>query len=236
MLSIGFIEFQNATSTYHHKQRDMIVSCFVDDPIMFAKTAADETWYHTALDARYDVIRHAYLSTAELLTYCGTQMSRDAVGQVCKDNVAFVEKMLLEWGLVDCNPVRVPITKGTMTRLEDPMKQELFYGKEECTEFRSLLGMLHWLAATATAMPKLVVSHSILAKYTATSVEGYMEALKTAARFVAGCKDECRLFGFGNAVGLKLFTYSDWAGLDSSTGEVDSRSGGLITLGDYPVD
>ena len=33
----------------------MIVSCFVDDPIMFAKTAADETWYHTALDARFDV-------------------------------------------------------------------------------------------------------------------------------------------------------------------------------------
>ena len=61
------------------------------------------------------------------------------------DNVAFVEKMLFEWGLIGCNPVRVPITKGTMTRLDDAMKQELFYGKEECTEFRSLLGMLHWL-------------------------------------------------------------------------------------------
>jgi hypothetical protein len=45
-----------------------------------------------------------------------------------------------------------------MTRLDDAMKQELFYGKEECTEFHSLLGMLHWLAATT--MPKLVVAHS----------------------------------------------------------------------------
>ena len=51
-----------------------------------------------------------------------------------------------------------------------------------------------------------------------------------------GCQNECLLFGFGNAVGLNLFTDSDWAGLHSSTGEVDSRSGGLITLGDYPVD
>jgi hypothetical protein len=143
MLSIGFVECQNATSIYHHKQRDMIVSCFVDDPIMFAKTAADETWYHTALDARFDVKHHSYLSAAEPLTYCGTRISRDAAGQVCMDNAAFVEKMLLEWGLIGCNPVRVPITKGTMTRLAESMKQELSYGKEECTEFRSLLGMLH---------------------------------------------------------------------------------------------
>ena len=87
----------------------MIVSCFVDDPIMFAKTAADETWYHTALDARFDVKHHSYLSAAEPLTYCGTRISRDATGQVCMDNVAFVEKMLLEWGLIGCNPVRVPV-------------------------------------------------------------------------------------------------------------------------------
>ena len=102
----------------------MIACCFVDDPITFAKTAADETWYHTALGARFDFKHHSYLSTAEPLTYCGTQFSRDAAGQVCMDNVAFVEKMQLEWGLADCNPVRVPITKGTMTRLEDFMAKK----------------------------------------------------------------------------------------------------------------
>ena len=234
MLSIGFVECQNATSIYHHKERDMIVSCFVDDPIMFAKTAEDETWYHAALDSRFDVKHHSFLTEDEPLTYCGTRISRDAAGQVCMDNVAFIEKMLLEWGLTECNPVRVPVTKGTMTRLDEAMKAELFYGKEEATEFRSLLGMLHWLAATT--MPKLAVAHSLLAKYTATPVEGCMEALKTAARFAAGCQDECLLFGTGDAVGLKLYTDSDWAGLHSATGEVDSRSGGLITLGDYPVD
>ena len=72
MLFIGFVECQNATSIYHHKQRDMIGSCFVDDPIMFAKTAADETWCHTALDARFDVKHRSYLSAAEPLTCCAT--------------------------------------------------------------------------------------------------------------------------------------------------------------------
>ena len=120
---------------------------------------------------------------------------------------------MLEWGLVDCNPVRVPVTTGTMTRLDDALKQELFYGKEECTEVRSLLGMLrmHWHAATT--MPKLAVAHNLLAMYTATPVEGCMEALKAAARFVAGCKDECLFFGTGDAVGLKLFQLQTVIGL-----------------------
>ena len=81
MLSIGFVECQNVTSMYHHKERDMIVSCFVDDPIVFAKTTADETWYHTALDARVDIKHHSYLSTAELLTYCGTQIHEMLLGK-----------------------------------------------------------------------------------------------------------------------------------------------------------
>ena len=57
-----------------------------------------------------------------------------------------------------------------MTRLDDAMKQELFYGKEECTGFRSLLA--------ATTMPKLAVAHSLLAKYIATPVGGCIEAFK----------------------------------------------------------
>ena len=102
------------------------------------------------------------------------------------------------------------------------------------TEVFSLLGMLHWLAVTT--MPSLAVAHSLLANYTVTPVAGCMEASKTAARFVASCKDDCLLFAFGNVVGLKLFTESDCAGLHSSTGDVDSRPSGLIIIGDYPGD
>ena len=126
------------------------------------------------------------------------------------------------------------MTKGTLARLDEAKRDEKFLGKEESTEFRSLLGMLHWLAATT--MPKMSVAHSLLAKYTANPVAGCMDALKQAVRFAAGCKWECLVMGTGGCTDLKLYSDSDWAGLHSTTGDISSRSGGLITYGGVPVD
>ena len=59
--------------------------------------------------------------------------------------------------------------------------------------------------ACCTGWLPLAVAHSLLAKYTATPVEGCMEALKTAARFATRCKDDCLLFGFG----IEMLLYSN---------------------------
>ena len=42
--------------------------------------------------------------------------------------------------------------------------------------------------------------------------------------------------GTGNFTDLKLYSDSDWAGLHSITGNVPSRSGGLLAYGGVPVD
>ena len=234
MLSIGFTECENATSIYIHKARGTIVSTFVDDPAIWSKTKADEAWFHDELDKRFDVKHHSYLTAETPLTYCGARISLNEKGEVCLDNQPFIEKMLDEWDMVDCTPVRTPVTKGTLARLDEAKRDEKFLGKEESTEFRSLLGMLHWLAATT--MPKMSVAHSLLAKYTANPVAGCMDALKQAVRFAAGCKWECLVMGTGGCTDLKLYSDSDWAGLHSTTGDISSRSGGLITYGGVPVD
>ena len=80
--------------------------------------------------------------------------------------------------------MRTPVAKGTLARPDEARRKEQFLGKEESTEFRSLLGMLHWLAATT--MPKMPVSHRLLAKYTANSVVGCMDASKQTVRFTSG--------------------------------------------------
>ena len=234
MLSIGFTECENATSIYIHKARGTIVSTFVDDPAIWSKTKADEAWFHGELDKRFDVKHHSYLTAETPLTYCGARISMNGKGEVCLDNQPFIEKMLDEWDMLDCSPVRTPVTKGTLARLDEARRKEQFLGKEESTEFRSLLGMLHWLAATT--MPKMSVAHSLLAKYTANPVAGCMDALKQAVRFASGCKWECLVMGTGDFTDLKLYSDSDWAGLHSTTGDISSRSGGLITYGGVPVD
>ena len=234
MLSIGFTECETAISIYIHKDRGTIVSSFVDDPTIWSKTKADEAWFHNELDKRFDVKHHSYLTAETPLAYCGARIPLSAKGEVCLDNQPFIEKMLDEWDMVDCSPVRTPVTKGTLARLDEARRKEQFLGKEESTEFRSLLGMLHWLAATT--MPKMSVAHSMLAKYTANPVADCMDALKQAVRFASGCKWECLVMGTGNFTDLKLYSDSDWAGLHSTTGDISSRSGGLITYGGVPVD
>ena len=111
-----------------------------------------------------------------------------------------MEKMLDEWDMIDCSPVMTPITKGTR-------RKEQFLGKEESTECRSLLGMLHWLAAKT--IPQMSVAHSLLAKYTANLVTGCMDALKQAMHFASGCKWECLVMSTGNFTDLKFYSDSD---------------------------
>ena len=150
MLSIGFTECENATSNYIHKARGTIVSTFVDDPAIWSKTKTDEAWFHGELEKRFDVKHRSYLTAETPLTYCGARISMNGKGEVCIDNQPFIEKMLDEWDMLDCSPVRTSVTKGTLARLDEARRKEQFLGKEESTGFRSLLGMLHWLAATTT--------------------------------------------------------------------------------------
>jgi hypothetical protein len=63
-----------------------------------------------------------------------------------------------------------------------------------------------------------------------------MDALKQAVRFASDCKWECLVMDIENFTDLKLYNDRDWAGLHSTTGDASSRSGGLITYGDVPVD
>ena len=144
----------------------------MNDPAIWSKTKADEAWFHDKLDTRFDVKHHSYLTAETPLAYCRARISLNEKGEVCLDNQPFIEKMLDEWDMVDCSPVRTSMTKGTLARLDEARRKKQFGGKEESTEFRSLLGMLHWLAATT--MPKMPVAHSMLAKYIANPVVGWM--------------------------------------------------------------
>ena len=234
MISMGFTESMNATSVYSHP-RGVTVSCFVDDPIIFSVDKESEDWYHKALSDRFDVKHHTYLKTGLPITYCGTQLSLNDQGELKMDNESQVGKMLEEAGLTGCNPVRVPVTRGTLERLHQSKLNSEFLGPNDSTLYRSGLGQIHWLVATTH--PKLSVAHSMLAKYSANPVNGCLEALKSTYRYISGAKHDClTISGVKPKKGLELFTDSDWAGTYSIDGECASRSGGVIKYNDVPID
>lgn len=254
MESIGFREIQNGESIYvsgyQQAQVDtgkeqvnntvtacppgVTVSCFVDDPAIFAETAEAEKWFHDALDARFDCKHHSYLSKTNPIEYCGTRLTINDEYEVKQDNVLFIERMLEEKHMTGCNGCKTPITKGTINRLAVAAQEQRYLEGDDTTCFRSGLGQLHWLASTTH--PKLCPAHSMLASYTAKPVEGCLEAIKAACRYIAGAKYDCLTMQPDNHSGLVVCTDSDWAGEWGATGDVKSRSGGLVTLNNMPVD
>ena len=208
------------------------VSTYVDDPIIVCDNIEVEKWFHQMMEDRFDVKFHSFLTTESPLDYCGARITLTVDGQIKIDNNQFIENMLHERGLQDCNSAKNPLTKGTMTKLHENSESKL--NAEEATSFRSGLGQIHWLAGTTH--PKLTTAHSMLARYTANPVEGCLEALKTMIRFAAGCMDECLIAASTVTEGLQVYSDSDWAGEFSVNGETASRSGCLITYNGTPVD
>ena len=200
------------------------VSTYVDYPIIVCDNIEVEQWFHQMMEDQFDVKFHNFLTPEAPLDYCGARITLTVDGQLKVDNNQFIENMLHERGLQDCNSAKNPLIKGTMTKLHANSESKL--NAEEATPFRSGLGQIDWLAGTTH--PKLTTAHSVLARYTANLVEGCLEALKTMVRFVAGCMDECLVATSTVTEGLKVYSDSEWAGQFSDNGEAASRSGCLI--------
>ena len=249
MLSLGFTELKNAGSMYvldcdapaeeatiaarpAGLTGKIVVSCYVDDPAIVCDNQEAEAWYHTALDNRFDVKHHSYLTVSNPIEYCGTRMTKPVDGGLKIDNRRFIERLLDARGMQDCNAAKNPVTKATLLHLHENADNKL--SAELATVARSTMGELHWLAATTH--PKLAVAHSMLAKYSANPCEGLLEALKTAIRYAAGAVDDCLFIPAGINSGLECFTDSDWAGNYSIDGCTKSRSGMLIRYNGVPVD
>ena len=249
MLSLGFTELKNAGSMYvldcdapaeeatiaarpAGLTGKIVVSCYVDDPAIVCDNQEAEAWYHTALDNRFDVKHHSYLTVSNPIEYCGTRMTKPVDGGLKIDNRRFIERLLDARGMQDCNAAKNPVTKATLLHLHKNADNKL--SAELATVARSTMGELHWLAATTH--PKLAVAHSMLAKYSANPCEGLLEALKTAIRYAAGAVDDCLFIPAGINSGLECFTDSDWAGNYSIDGCTKSRSGMLIRYNGVPVD
>ena len=210
----------------------IIVSTYVDDPIIVCDNEGLETWFHQMLEDRFDVKFHSFLTPATPLEYCGARLTLTNDGCIKIDNKKFIEGMLEERGLQDCNPSKNPITKPIMKQLNENADKKL--DAAASTVFRSGLGQIHWLASTTH--PKLSTAHSMLARYTANPVEGCLEALKAMCRYAAGCMEDCLMTNNTITEGLKVYSDSDWAGEYSVNGETASRTGCLITYNGMPVD
>lgn len=122
---------------------------------------------------------------------------------------AYINDLLIDSGLADCNAVSTPMVPNTRLRVDDcPPKEE--HNEERTTTYRSLIGGLRYLADMTR--PDIAFAVGELSRFLNNPGEVHMQAAKRVLRYLKGtkhwkvrfdCNKELTLFGYSN---------SDWGG------------------------
>ena len=131
--TIGFEESPNAPSIYVRKKTGALISIHVDDPWIRANKRFNangepvpqeesELWeIYSLLKSQFQVKDLKILSQEVSIDYLSMRVSVDANLNIRIDNDAKVTKLLEATSMVDCNPVKVPLTKQNVQDMYDAL-------------------------------------------------------------------------------------------------------------------
>ena len=226
--TMGFQESMNAPSMYHKESTGAIISCHVDDPwIRTNKRPKGEqselTEIYLELKKQFELQALTILTPDTPIDYLSMRMSVDAAGNICLDNDAKVKSILTAHDMLDCNPVKTPLSKHHLKDMADDKAAENFLEDDDIRQHQSDTGSDNWLQMTTH--PNLTVSSSLMAGFNKAPVKACKAARKHILRFLKGTLGQALVSLTGNKSGLRLTVDSDWAGMHSITGETRSRCG-----------
>lgn len=182
---------------------------------------------------RFTVNKIEELSVDKVIDYCSLNIQLMANGDITLDNRAYVEKILEEAGMTDCNIAKGPISKDLLKIAAQEQDEGLILCDEGKALHEKYVGEFVWLASTTHA--PIATAVSILGSFNAKPTETSLKMCKNMLRYLKGTIDRRLVKRSGNHEGLKVWTDSDHAGLWAVTGSSHSRMGILVTYNGFPV-
>ena len=90
-------------------------------------------------------------------------------GEIKLDNQAYIDKLVTEAGMADCNTNKSPISKEMLKRAAEEQHDDILLADDEKTQFQSHAGDFQWLAQTTH--PCIATATSILSTFCAPTSE-----------------------------------------------------------------
>ena len=116
----------------------------------------------------------------------------------------YIEKILLKYGMIDCNPVSIPLGPDTSLRRAEP-------GTEisNINEYQSMMGSLMYVVIGTR--PDLAHTATVLSQFSSSPNQIHFQAAKRILRYVKGTVNWKLLYpkADGNDTGMDLTCYSD---------------------------
>ena len=229
---MGFRQIRNEESIFVNDTTRTWITCHVDDPWVRCeaskgKTALqNEDEFYALLEKKFQTKGRTLLTEDEPIDYLGMTM-RACGNRITLDHDAFVQKKLIERGLEECNPTKVPLTKYLLSDMANDEDAERFITDSNAiTECQAELGVLNWLALTTH--PELSICVSLMGRHNANPVESMSSALKHCFRYLAGTLGQRLGVVDDECMDLRIISDSDWAGIHSYTGDTRSRGAMLV--------
>ncbi|KAK1419880.1 hypothetical protein QVD17_29300 [Tagetes erecta] len=197
----------------------LIVAVYVDDLLVTGSRIQDIVGFKKQMKVSFE------MSDLGLLTYyLGIEVKQDKDGVFLKQE-GYVNKILKEARLDECNPTHCPMEPGTQLD-KDEQGQAV-----DLTTYRRFVGCLRYLLHTR---PDLSFSVGVISRYMQEPKQSHMQAMKHVLRFIKGTKDHGIMYKRGrSAKGLVGFCDSshntDRDDGRSTTGYVFYYNGGPIS-------
>ena len=228
---MGMEEGKNAKSVYITADKKCKTAVHVDDPITFSRrekamlggvNRAHREWYHHQLGSHLKLNETEILTVKSWLDYLSMQISLSKENKNRISNVPYLFKLLKEKGMLDCNPVKCPISKDKIKLCAEEAELGMFLDAEQKTQYQADVGNLNWIVETFC--PKLAVTASLLGSRNANPTVSGPSMIKQALRWVRGNLGMC-LQSDKDSSGMQWYVDADLAGLWAVNGETRSRMG-----------
>ena len=174
---------------------DIMVLFWVDDCIFYSNV-------DSAIERLIDDLKEEFLLEKEedMAGFLGLQIDRSKPGTVVLTQTGLIERILVLMDLETCNAKFIPVDKIPLGKDEDGDPSR------ECWEYRSVVGMMLYLAGSIH--PDIAHAVHQCARFSHNPKRCHEVGLKYIVRYLQGTKDKGMILT-PNAKNLKLDLFAD---------------------------
>jgi hypothetical protein len=219
LLENGFQASNFDPCVFVHHEREMFLSIYVDDLVLFAAPTTNVEAFVEKLSTHFELTE---LGLAEWIL--GMQITYSDEG-ISLSQHAYINKILKRFGMESSRPVSTPLAIGTKLRKGTPEQQ-----LEDPTHYQAIIGSIMY-AVTGTR-PDLAHTITLLSQFNSCPNQSHLTAVKHTLRYLNGTKDWTLNFPSGKPLVLNGYADADYAAcLDTRR----SISGYIFRLGEATI-
>lgn len=211
----GFDRLKSDMSIYIRNQT--IVALYVDDMLICSRNVNEIEDVKNMLKSEF-----AMKDLSEAKKFIGLNIFQGK-NEILVNLQDYIDKILREYHMEDCNPVSTPMSTGIDVTKVDEMEEDT-----DVTSYRSLIGKL--LFAASTVRMDISYAVSILSRFNNNPKKKHYQWAKHVLRYLKGTRQYGLTFKKDNT--LAIYCDADWA---SSTLDRRLISGYLFQLAHAPI-